>query len=46
MIYSVLITCQRFGIDRHAYLRDVLTRSMSNQDDYHCLMPQYLKPAQ
>ena len=48
IIYSVLITCQRFGIDPHVYLRDVLTRlpAMSNQDNYDCLMPQYWKPAQ
>lgn len=47
IIYSVLITCQRFGVDPHDYLRDVLTRvpAMSNQADYTQLMPQNWKPA-
>lgn len=46
VIYSVLITCQRFGVDPHAYLRDVLTRlpGMTNQDDLAALMPQNWKP--
>lgn len=48
IIYSVLITCQRFGVEPHAYLRDVLTRlpTMSNQDDLTGLMPQNWQPAQ
>jgi transposase len=46
VLYSILITCQRFGIDPHQYLRDMLARipSMSNQDDYTGLMPQNWKP--
>jgi transposase len=46
VVYSVLITCQRFGIDPHEYLRDVLARvpAMSNQADYTGLMPQNWKP--
>jgi len=45
VIYSVLITCQRSGVDPHAYLRDVLTRlpAMTNQDDLTELMPQNWK---
>lgn len=48
IIYSVLITCQKFGVDPHDYLRDVLARvpAMSNQADYTDLMPQNWKPAQ
>lgn len=47
IVYSVLITCQRFGVDPHHYLRDVLTRmpAMSNQDDCTSLMPQNWKPS-
>lgn len=46
IIYSVLITCQRFGVDPHEYLRDVLGRvpGMTNQADYTDLMPQNWKP--
>jgi hypothetical protein len=42
IIYSVLITCQRFGVDPRDYLKDVLARipAMSNQADYTQLMPQ------
>ena len=41
IIYSVVITCQRHGVDPLAYLKDVLTRlpSMTNQDDYGALTP-------
>jgi len=48
IIYSVLITCQRFGVDPHEYLRDVLSRvpAMSNQADYTALMPQNWEPPQ
>lgn len=46
IVYSLLITCQRFGVEPHAYLRDVLTRlpKMTNQDDITDLMPQNWKP--
>lgn len=45
IIYSVLLTCQKFKVDPHDYLRDVLTRlpGMSNQDDLTGLMPQNWK---
>jgi transposase len=47
IIYSIVVTCQRYGVDPHAYLRDVLSRlpSMSNQDDISALMPQSWQPA-
>lgn len=46
IVYSVLITCQRFGVDPHEYLRDVLSKlpAMNNQADYTGLMPQNWKP--
>lgn len=48
IIYSIVVTCQRYGVDPHAYLRDVLSRlpSMSNQDNITALMPQNWQPAQ
>lgn len=48
IIYSVLITCQKFGVGPHDYLRDVLSRlpCMSNQDDITCLMPHCWRPKQ
>ena len=47
IIYSVVISCRRHGIDPHAYLRDVLTRlpAMTNQDDLRPLLPSRWKPA-
>ena len=35
IIYSIIASCQRFGIDPFAHLKDVLTRlpQMTNQDD-------------
>jgi transposase len=41
IIYSIVVSCQRFGHDPHAYLRDVLTRlpAMTNQDDLSALTP-------
>jgi transposase len=40
-IYSIIVSCQRFGLDPLAYLRDVLTRlpAMTNQDDLAALTP-------
>jgi transposase len=47
IIYSVVISCRRHGIDPHTYLRDVLTRlpTMTNQDDLRPLLPSQWKPA-
>jgi transposase len=41
IIYSIVVSCQRRGIDPLAYLRDVLTRlpAMTNQDDLGALTP-------
>jgi transposase len=41
ILYSVIVSCLRHGIDPLAYLRDVLTRlpSMTNQDDLTPLLP-------
>ena len=41
IIYSIVVSCQRHGIDPHLYLRDVLSRlpAMSNQDDISALAP-------
>lgn len=47
IIYSIIVSCQRFGIDPFAYLKDVLTRlpQMTNQDDLTALTPARWKPA-
>lgn len=47
IIYSIIVSCQRFGIDPFAYLKDVLTRlpQMTNQDDLAALTPARWKPA-
>lgn len=41
IIYSIVVSCQRFGHDPLAYLRDVLIRlpNMTNQDDLAALCP-------
>lgn len=46
IIYSLAISCQRHGIDPHAYLKDVLSRLplMTNQDDIASLAPVNWKP--
>jgi len=46
IIYSIVVSCQRFGHDPHAYLRDVLTRlpAMTNQDDLSALTPANWRP--
>lgn len=46
IIYSLAISCQRHGIDPHAYLKDVLSRlpRMTNQDDIASLAPVNWKP--
>lgn len=46
ILYSIVVSCQRRGIDPLAYMRDVLTRlpSMTNQDDLDPLTPAYWQP--
>lgn len=41
ILYSLIISCQRRGIDPAAYLRDVLSRlpAMTNQDNLGALTP-------
>jgi transposase len=41
IIYSIVVSCQRHGIDPFAYVKDLLTRlpAMTNQDDFSALMP-------
>ena len=47
VIYSLVVSCQRRGIDPHGYLRDVLTRlsSMSSAHDLRPLLPANWTPA-
>lgn len=46
IIYSLIVSCQRRGIDPLAYLRDILTRlpAMTNRDDIAALLPANWKP--
>ena len=46
IIYSIVVSCQRRGIEPHAYLKDVLTRlpTMTNRDDLSALTPAKWKP--
>lgn len=46
IIYSVVISCQRRGLDPLAYLRDVLTRlpQMTTRDDLDALTPARWQP--
>ena len=48
ILYSIIGSCRRHGIDPHAYLRDILTRlpAMTNQDDLTPLLPSRWKPPQ
>ena len=48
IIYSVVVSCQRRGIDPLVYLRDVLSRlpSMTNQDDMSLLAPAHWSPSE
>lgn len=41
VIYSIIVSCERHGIDPLAYMTDVLEKlpSMTNQDDYSPLLP-------
>ncbi len=46
VIYTLLLSCQRFDLDPHAYLKDLLQRLpyMSNQGDFDPLLPHNWKP--
>lgn len=48
IIYSIVVSCRRRGIDPLAYLRDVLTRlpAMTTQDDLDALTPARWRPAE
>lgn len=48
ILYSIIVTCQRYGVEPHAYLKDVLQRlpQMTNQEDLTELLPQNWKQAQ
>jgi transposase len=41
IVYSIVVSCQRHGIDPFVYLKDVLARlpTMTNQDDLSALTP-------
>jgi hypothetical protein len=45
---SIVVSCQRHGVEPMAYLRDVLTRlpQMTNQDDIAALTPGRWKQTQ
>ena len=47
IIYSIVVSCQRYGIDPLAYMKDLLERlpTMSNQDDLTKLLPNNWKIA-
>ena len=47
IIYSLVVSCRRYGKDPFAYLRDVLTRlpKMTNRDDLTPLLPAHWQPA-
>ena len=47
IIYSIIVSCQRRGIDPLAYMRDVLSRlpGMTTRDDLGALTPARWKPA-
>lgn len=46
IIYSIVVSCQRHGVEPFAYLKDVLSRlpRMSNQDKLDDLLPSNWKP--
>ena len=48
IIYSIIVSCERHGIDPYTYMRDVLQRlpTMSNQDNLDALLPVNWKPVQ
>lgn len=47
IIYTILLSCRRCGIDPHAYIEDLLYKlpTMTNQDDMTHLLPHNWKPA-
>jgi transposase len=47
VLYSLIVSAQRRGLDPHAYLKDVLTRlpAMTNHDDLTSLLPATWQPA-
>ena len=47
VIYSLIVSAQRRGLDPHAYLKDVLTRlpAMTSKDDLTPLLPNHWQPA-
>lgn len=47
ILYSVIVSCQRHGIEPLAYLRDVLARlpAMTNRDDLEALTPGRWQPS-
>jgi hypothetical protein len=46
VIYSIVVSCQRHGIDPFAYMKDMLEKlpRMTNQDDLTDLLPNKWKP--
>ena len=46
ILYSLIVSCQRRGIDPLVYLRDILTRlpAMTTRDDLDALLPANWKP--
>jgi transposase len=46
VIYSIVVSCQRHGVDPFAYMKDLLERlpRMTNQDDLSNLLPNKWKP--
>ena len=46
VIYSLVVSCQRHGLNPHDYLRDVLSRlpAMTTADDLRPLLPAHWKP--
>jgi hypothetical protein len=46
IIYSIVVSCQRHGIDPFAYIKDVLSRlpAMTNQQNLDDLLPSSWKP--
>lgn len=47
IIYSIVVSCERYGIDPLAYVSDILKRlpSLTNKDNIDALLPANWKPA-